>query len=509
MTLKAGAPVDLGEAVLGTMLYTSPAFAPATEKGWLLAAASGDDHFRNHVKALDLETYTLAAPAIPKVKGAPLQGDLCGFVRGKGSEVYAVGVANDGAYVFGYDTSTRTFAAGEPVYIPHPECKDGKCPAKPSAVAYPWLCRGAVAQQGGKTFLYLHDHKGAGAQTSVNGYTAAALDVTDLFKGKGTLLATYGVGTNPFFTAKRIFRGAAVIGDKLYLAEPSWSKQLADDKEPAKTHVYSVPIGKDGKLDFAKRGKFLGESAADTCGSSNNWIPGLTVQTFAGGPKLFLGNDDAITIHAPDGARVGEVDTRAYGSLVTSFGLGPDGKTLYAMPNCKSSTKKANVLQGVTQKRTTLDRHAVVVMDLASSGKAPALKDTARDFDEDGQPDGGIDLEFLYLKRDLLRWCETCTGVVPPTSYTGPEIAVGERGLFLRGTGMQGDGAASINSSGLGQVGDLGVYDLASGRGVMFRGFTLMLDGPSARWGFDLEPKTKSKLYSDDVSVAALLYVKK
>ena len=98
---------------------------------------------------------------------------------------------------------------------------------------------------------------------------------------------------------------------------------------------------------------------------------------------------------------------------------------------------------------------------------------------------------------------------MPPTSYTGPEIAVGERGLFLRGTGMQGDGAASINSSGLGQVGDLGVYDLASGRGVMFRGFTLMLDGPSARWGFDLEPKTKSKLYSDDVSVAALLYVKK
>jgi len=430
-------------------------------------------------------------------------------VRGKGSQVYAVAVANEGAYVFGYDSATRAFAQGEPIHIPHPECKSGKCPAKPSAVAYPWLCRGAVAEKGSKTFLYLHDFKGAGAQTTTNGFTAAALDVTDLFKGKGALLETYGVGSNPFFTAKRIFRGSAVVGDKVFLVEPSWSKQLADDKAPRKTHVHGVTIGADGKLDFGKRSTFVGDTADDTCGATNNWIPGFTVQNFAGGPKLFLGNDASISIHTPDGARVGDVDTRAYGTLVTSFGLAPDGKTLYAMPNCKSSTKKAKILQGISQKRTDLDRHAVMVLDLAARGASPAIKDTTRDFDEDNQPDGGVDVEFLYLKRDLLRWCETCTGVVPPTTYTGPEIAVGERSLFLRGSGIQGDGSASMNSSGLGQVGDLGVYDLGSGRGVMFRGFTLMLDGPSARWGFDLEPATKSKLYSDDVSVSAVLYVRK
>jgi len=56
VTLAPGSVVDLGEAILGTMLYTQPAFPPTTERGFLLAAASGTSNFRNQIKGLDLET---------------------------------------------------------------------------------------------------------------------------------------------------------------------------------------------------------------------------------------------------------------------------------------------------------------------------------------------------------------------------------------------------------------------------------------------------------------------
>jgi hypothetical protein len=512
ITLAAGKSVSLGEVVLGTIVFRPPATPPAPEKGYLLAAASSESGFRNQIDVVDLEAWKMAAAAVPKVAGKDFQGDLCGFVKGEGSDVYTIGVGNDGAYVFAFDSQTRAFAKGEPISIPHPDCKNGMCPAKLDPVNYPWPCRGTMVKKGGKTLLYLVDFKGAGAMPTTMAYALTVVDATGLAQGqKGSVVATYPAGSSPFVTTKRLFRGVGAVGDTLYLVEPSWSKQLADDKIKGKTVVYSVPIGADGKVDFGKRKATQVDPADDTCGSTNNWIPGFTVQSFAGGPKLFVGTDAGVTLLNPDGTKLGDLDGRDYGTLVTSFGLGPDGKTLYGMPNCKSSTKKAKVQQGVGSKRTNLDRHAVLVMDLGSGGKAPALKETARDFDEDGQPDGGIDLEFLFLKRNLLRWCETCTGVVPPTAYTGPEIAVGTRSLFLRGSGIQGDGqkGGSISSSGLGQVGDLGVYDLGSGRGVLFRQHNLWMDGPSSRWGFDLHPKNASKSYDDDQSVSAVMWVPK
>ena len=325
ITIANGATVDLGEAVLGTLLTTNPAFAPSKESGWLLSAASGDGSYRNHLKALDLDTYQLAAPAIAKLDGADFKGDLCGIIPGKGSEAFVVGVGNEGAYVFSYDTKKRAFASGKPVKIPHPDCKDGKCPAQPSAVSYPWMCRGSFAEKGGKSLLFLHDYKGAGAQTTVNGYHAAVVDVTGLATGGGGLVATYGVGAEPFLSPKRLFRGAGVIGDTLYLLEPSWSEALADDKAPKKNHVHAIPIQADGKLNFAARKSFTAEASDDTCGATNNAVPGLTIQAFGGGPKLFVGNDDAITIHDPSGKQTGSIDTRNYGTLVTSFALAPDG----------------------------------------------------------------------------------------------------------------------------------------------------------------------------------------
>ncbi|MCC6750560.1 MAG: hypothetical protein IT371_23045 [Deltaproteobacteria bacterium] len=439
--------------------------------------------------------------------GADFQGDLCGFVRGSGTTLFVIGVGNDGARVFSFDVAKRAFASGAPLWIPHPDCRDGKCPASPSPTAYPWVCRGTTVKKGNKTFLYLVDFKGAGAQPTAGGMHLAVADVTELAKGNASLVATYGVGSSPWLTTKRVLRGIAAMGEKVFVVEPSWSRQLADDKLPRKTHVWALPTLADGKLDLAARTALLGDTADDTCGSTNNWVPGLTVVGTGTGARMFLGNDDGISVFGPGGAKLGDVDVSSYGSLVTSFGLAPDGKRLYAMPNCKSSKAKAKVKAGPAgSKVVTLDRHATVVLDVSTSG-VPGMLHVDRDLDGDGSADGGIDMEFLHHKGRLLRWCADCSGVVPPTSYTGPEIAVGQKTLFLRGTGIQGSGTTSISSAGLGQVGDVGLYDLGTGRGAVLRGHDLWLHGPSSRWGFDLEPSNAAMDYSGDVSVAALLFV--
>lgn len=511
ITIGATGAVDMGEVVLGSLVFQSPAFAPTTEQGFLLSATSGSGSYRNRVSVLDLSTYKLATPMVPKLGGKDFTGDLCGFVKGTGSTAYALGVGEKGAYVFAFDTDKRAFASGEPVWVPHPDCKaDGTCGTL-SPNGYPWLCRGTYAERGGKKMLYLVDYKGAGALPVPMGRHMAAIDVTKLDAGGGgSVVASYGVGAAPFLTNKRLTRAVAYAADKLYVLEPSWSKALVDDKVPLKNTIHVLPLLADGKVDFAKKTSFQVGTADDTCGATNNAMPAFGLYNFGGAPRLFVGTDNALELVNLDGKSAGSIDTTTYGVLPTSLALSPDGKTLYAMPNCKSSKNKARLLKGTsTTDRFTLDRHAVVILDLTSGGATPALKETSRDFDEDGTPDGGIDLEFLYLKRDLLRWAPDAGGSVPPTVYTGPEIAVGNGSLFMRGSGIQGNGGSSISSSGLGQVGDVGVYDLGKGRGVMFRNYNIWLDGPSSRWGYDLEPKTTSKDPGDDISVAALLYVPK
>ncbi|MCC6214996.1 MAG: hypothetical protein IT376_09015 [Polyangiaceae bacterium] len=507
ITLGGAQPVDLGTLVLGTLLLPDQAVPAPAEAGWLLAAASGSASYRNHVKIVDTATWKLAPPAVPQVAGADFQGDLCGFVRGEGSTLYVIGVGNDGARVFSFDVGKRAFASAAPLWIPHPDCKGGTCPASPSPTAYPWVCRGTTVKKGKKTFLYLVDFKGAGAQPTAGGMHLAVADVTGLAKGSASLVATYGVGASPWLTTKRVLRGIAAVGEKVFVVEPSWSRQLADDKLPHQTHVWAIPTLADGKLDLAARTPILGGTADDTCGSTNNWAPGFAVRGKGAAARLFLGNDRSISVFEPTGTKLGEIDVSAYGSLVTSFGLAPDGKRLYAMPNCKSSAAKARVKAGASGSKTvTLDRHATLVLDVSGSG-VPGLLDTGRDLDGDGAADGGIDMEFLHHKAKLLRWCADCSGVVPPTAYTGPEIAVGQRTLFLRGTGIQGNGSSAISSAGLGQVGDVGLYDLGTGRGAVLRGHDVWTHGPSSRWGFDLDPSHAANDYSGDVSVAAVLFV--
>jgi hypothetical protein len=80
--------------------------------------------------------------------------------------------------------------------------------------------------------------------------------------------------------------------------------------------------------------------------------------------------------------------------------------------------------------------------------------------------------------------------------------------LFVRGSGIQGDGTPSqISSSGLGQVQDIGFYSLATGRGVLFGDYIPWTDGLSSEagtgtgiWGYDVHAGRES-------SVGAVLYL--
>ena len=440
--------------------------------------------------------------AVPKVNGLDFAGDLCGFVRGSGSALYVLGSTAKGAYVFTYDLAKKGFVIAQPVPLPHPDCLDGKCPSVPDPGSLPWLCKGVRVPVGDKDRLYLIDGKGAGGQTQTTSYPMVSLEMIPA--GGGKFLKLHLLNESPFLTGKRLFRGIEVFENALYLLEPSWSKQLEDDAKkagvPAQAAIHKVPLHPvSGLPEWDKRTAFSAGQGKEKCEGSTPLVPAFAKVSIGGAERLVVGNDAALGVYDFEGQALGEVDLLPYGRLAVAAAVSPDGQSLFVLPGCKSAKLKAKVKLGIGTKTLALDRHAVMVLDLA--GALPTVRDAERDFDEDGVADGGVDLDFLHLKRDLLRWCEPCSGVVPPTVYTGPALVATAKALILRGTG------ASVTSSGLGQVGDLGVFDLQTGKGLVFRKHSLWLDGPSARWGFDIQPEVAAKTPQFDQSVSALLYV--
>ena len=64
--------------------------------------------------------------------------------------------------------------------------------------------------------------------------------------------------------------------------------------------------------------------------------------------------------------------------------------------------------------------------------------------------------------------------------------------LFLRGSGVQGNGGGTMSSSGLGQVQDVAFFDLSTGDGFVFRDYMPFFDSLSSDagtgtgiWGYD------------------------
>jgi hypothetical protein len=510
VTLSSSAPTEFGEVVMGHVLLQSPRPQPSEEPGRLLALSTGGPsaggaNFRNRLRDVNLQQWSSVDRGSPKIDGADFSGDLCALLPGPSGLAFAVGVVTHGAYVFGLETATGQWSDRQPVFIPHPDCAGDTpdtCPADVDPERTPAMCRGVFHTVGGRDLLLLIESAGAGSAPTTQSYPLAVVDVTDFAILGGALIQRYRVGEHPLLPSDRVFRAVGAWDNTVYLVEPSWSQALIESARsqgsPAFTRVWQLELAADGSIDFDGATYFGAGTADDDCGSQLQWSPALTVIARGGSAEVWVGTDTSVRLHNTAGGLLQEFDTSSYGGLITSFATAPDGAAVYALPACKSYTEKSSVPLGLGGDTTALDRHAVAIFATGTGG-AVGLLTVGRDHDGDGDADAGIDLEYLHLKQHLLRWCPTCTGVVPPTAYTGPRLVSTGASVVMWGAGSAQFGASS---SGLGQVGDLGVFDVTERRGAVFRDFDVWSHGPSARWGFPLAPES-----SQDLSVGDVIYV--
>lgn len=517
-----GTIFNIGSFVFDRSFYID---SPVDRSSYLLTASSGEC-YRNVVRAVDLEKYSVSE-TILKLNDVEFDGDICGFVPAEKGVVYALGYGHGkcGAYVFKLKTPigqpTSVSQDGEPIFIPHLANTDStqdvsKC-SNYDVTELPHPCRGVFVDRGTKKFLYMVEFEGAGYLPDSSPYPIMGVDLGDgKFVEKGEVLEI-----NKDVT-KRAIRGITSDNNYVYVLQASWSGVNVDDADKV-NKVWRFKINSNGTLsnDIAP---IISEGTANfKCGKKDekesdvaNYPPafeGYTVEV--NGTKegrLAIGNDTTISFYriTQNGAeKIGDVDVSAYGRQFTDFALSPDMKRLYAISTCNAQ-EMLKIKKGNTTATTNVDRQLVAVLNIDTAG-IPIIMDTNRDFDGDGKPDGGVDVQFTNIKKNVLKWVPTATGQVPPVVYTGPEIAAGRTGLFLRGTGVQGCDN-TLNDSGLGQVSDIGVFDLASGEGVTYRNYITWLNGAgkaasggnlqaASYWGFDLEPS------KDTLSTGGLLYV--
>jgi len=196
-------------------------------------------------------------------------------------------------------------------------------------------------------------------------------------------------------------------------------------------------------------------------------------------------------------AEVGGLDLRAFGRLFTQLSPSPDGQRLFALAQCKALSAFSDFVLPYGAGTETADKFLVAVLEEA--GGALAVASPGLDVDGNGSDDRGVDLDFWHVKAYLRSYDTTLP--IPPVGFTGPQLAVGRSMLFVRGSGIQGNGADAISSSGMGQAQDVAVYDLATRRGLVFNGYQPLWHGLSAEagtgaaiWGWDVWPGQESSV---------------
>ena len=163
------------------------------------------------------------------------------------------------------------------------------------------------------------------------------------------------------------------------------------------------------------------------------------------------------------------------------------------MPQCKTTAALSDFELPYAAGMENADKNLVAVLDITGSSLTEA--DTEIDINHDGTMDNGIDMDFFHVKDYIRSFNSTLS--IPPVVFTGPQIAVGENLMFVRGSGIQGNGGGTISASGLGQAQDIGVFDLSNGRGVILNEYLPWWNGLSAgdgtaRWGITLQEETSS-----------------
>lgn len=513
ITVTSG-PVTLDPAYLGTIYFSGKELwaPPTTEGGKLLVAVSGAG-YKNVVRIVDLNTYTHSGYTM-KLHESDFSGDLCGFIRTP-KAVYAMGTGLYGGYLFAVDPITGQQLHTNATLIPHPQF-DPKHPDKPlDAMAYPWPCRGVYVEKGGYKRLYLLQFRGVGKDTTSYPALLYQVDVTNFSADQE------GVVSKPFanIAPDRAWRAIDVDGglDTLVIAEMSWSHA----NKGGFNQLIRLPLDATGAIANATA-KYTdlavtttGYLSNEQCGLSYHFPSAVKVVRWKD-PKTgvmrnlaLMGHDVGIAIYeikdlASALTAVGKINLESYGRLIMDLKRSPDGKRLYAMPMC-GSTEHFTLPAGAGV--GNVDKQLIAILDLETTAPLPGIAKTMIDINGDGTPDNGIDMEFHHLKSYIRAFGTSLT--LPDIGMTGPQIEVSQKSLFLRGSGIQGSEDGEIlSSSGLSQVQDIGVFDLASGKGKIFRQYMPFINGLSADhgagggiWGFELSGVT------DEASVGGLLYL--
>ena len=465
--------VFLGHVVFSGEEIHTP--APADDGRLLVAVSNEADDFRNFIALVDLDgSDTPAADSYTlQHDGSDFLGDVCGVVAGGGSR-WAIGVGSDGAHVFPLDADGQQVSDAPIVSVP------------PQGEAYPWPCRGVYAEIGGHEHLYLAQFQGAGSLDNSGPHPFYDVDLTD-----GT------VATPLDAMADMAMRSVAIDSEgNLVALDMSWSQDAGNEGQPFDR---LIPITVDGTGAVTGTGTIVvtDHTSDQQCDSTANWPSSIRVADVGGTERLLLGHDDGVAVLDPATlTEVDDLDLRDWGTLFSQMVPSPDGSRIYAMPTCKSITAEDFELPfGADVEQA--DKNLVAVLD--ATGSDLGLADTGIDVNGDGMADEGIDLDYYRIKSYIRSFSSTLP--IPPVVYTGPQLAVGKAMLFVRGTGIQGNGGATISSSGMGQPQDFALFDLETGHGVVLNGYMPFFDGLSsmagtgaAIWGWDVWPGRESSV---------------
>lgn len=363
-------------------------------------------------------------------------------------------------------------------------------PYDPSnAETCPWPCRGVYVKKGATEHLYLLHYSGAGASAT----QYHSLYHVDL---------TAGTWETPIDTFNQwAFRGLAATADgsKLIAVDMSWSKDN-QDQGPMHDRLVPIPLLADGKVGTVTSASAVdtGLTSDDKCESTIHWPTDATMATLGGQERLLVGHDLGVATFDPATLqKVDDLNLKTFGRLFNQISLAPKSSAIYAMPQCKAFNQNHDWTLPYGAATERADKNLVAVL-ADVSGKL-SVGSTTIDVNRDGTLDHGIDLDYYGIKSYIRTFNTTMP--IPPVVYTGPRLAIGQSMIFARGTGIQGNGAGTISSSGLGQVQDLGFLDLQTGNGLVFNRYMPFFDGlnseagtGNAIWGYDVWPGRESSV---------------
>jgi len=500
VTITDGGTADLtgGTTYLGSIRYLGQEiWTPPTKETGKVLVSTSNNGYTDKIQIADLSTYKISSDSyVMQRDGADYKGDICGLIQGAGA-VYAVGVTPDfGAHVFQIDPTTGKQVGTDSVaFIPHPDFTGPESSGPQTGLAanrYPYPCRGVfVNAADGSKHLYLVQFKGAGSLTT--SHPAPLYHVA--------------LGSSP--TSERLFasnsdmawRAIDISGNTLYIAEMSWS--VSNQNDVGKDKICTVHLGNDGSASSKVNCTATTYVSDNSCGSTAHWPSALKVVSLAGTPYVAMGHDGGVAVFDTSVSPQYNVDLTHYGTLIGDMAMAPDGSRLYASPQCKADTAVAWFELPYAKSTEKSDKNLVAVLD--TSGSKLKVATTSIDIDGDSTPDNGVDLDYYFLKKYIRSFGTTLP--IPPVVYTGPQLAVGKKSLFVRGTGIQGSGG-TLSSSGMGQVQDMGVFDLGTGKGIVFQNYMPFFDGLSSNagagpgiWGYELGAE------GEENSTGAILYL--